>query len=141
VPSHSIGALSRLSGVNIETIRYYERIELLSAPARASNGYRIYGHATAEQLGFIKRARELGFSIDEIRALLELAEHPGHPCAKADAMVRDRLQDVEDRMRDLRNMRDVLRQLKHCRSETASDCRVIQTLGQFPKPEAHGSPR
>ena len=68
-----IGRLSELSGVNIETIRYYERIGMMPKPPRSKSGRRIYGQADARTLGFIRRARELGFSLDEVRALLGLA--------------------------------------------------------------------
>src|SRR5712671_7364094 len=67
-----IGELSRLTGVNIETIRYYEKIKMLQAPPRTEGGHRIYGPTETRVLAFIRRARELGFSLDEIRALLDL---------------------------------------------------------------------
>jgi DNA-binding transcriptional MerR regulator len=84
--TYSIGTLSRLSGVNVETIRYYERVELLSAPLRGDNGYRLYDASAVQRLTFVRRGRELGFPVEEIRKLLELADHPEHPCAGADEM-------------------------------------------------------
>ncbi|MEJ0002935.1 MAG: helix-turn-helix domain-containing protein [Pararobbsia sp.] len=130
--AYSIGTLSRMSGVNVETIRYYERVELLHAPVRAGNGYRTYDDATAERLAFIRRGRELGFALDEIRTLLDLSEHPDHPCVDADSMVRQHLEDVEGKIRDLRRMQKALRELGHCVGETAAHCRLVQTLGQPP---------
>jgi MerR family mercuric resistance operon transcriptional regulator len=69
----AIGALSGLTGVNIETIRYYEKIKMLPAPRRTASGRRVYGPKEARILAFIRRGRELGFSLEEIRALLDLA--------------------------------------------------------------------
>ncbi len=126
--TYSIGALSRLSGVNIETIRYYERVELLPAPARGTNGYRRYDHSAAGRLAFVRRGRELGFTVDEIRRLLELADHPDRPCADADEMVVEHLEDIEGKIRDLQRMRTALRELARCAGETAAHCRLVQTL-------------
>src|SRR3546814_8957570 len=79
-PRLPIGMLSRRTGCNIETIRYYEKIGLLPAPARSDGGHRLYGHGHLMRLGFVRRARELGFTLDEIRALLRLAEDRDRPC-------------------------------------------------------------
>jgi len=70
-----IGELSRRTGCNIETIRYYERITLLPPPVRSAGGYRVYETADVRRLAFIRRARELGFTLDEVRALLALSEN------------------------------------------------------------------
>ncbi|CAB3783811.1 MerR family transcriptional regulator [Pararobbsia alpina] len=126
--TYSIGALSSLSGVNIETIRYYERVKLLAAPARSSNGYRCYDHSAAERLTFVRRGRELGFTVDEIRRLLELADNPDRPCADADQMVLAHLENIEGRIRDLQRMRKALREISRCAGTTAADCRLVRTL-------------
>src|SRR3546814_17019057 len=84
-PRLPIGMLSRRTGCNIETIRYYEKIGLLPAPARSDGGHRLYGHGHLIRLGFVRRGRELGFTPDEIRALLRLAEDRAPPCAEARA--------------------------------------------------------
>ncbi len=76
-----IGELSRRSGVNIETIRYYERINVLPAPPRTANGRRVYGPAETRTLAFIRRSRELGFTLDEIRTLLALSAGNGQALA------------------------------------------------------------
>jgi len=127
--TYPIGMLSRLSGVNVETIRYYERVELLPAPVRGNNGYRRYNAAAVQRLAFVRRGRELGFTLDEIRKLLELADHPEHPCADADEMVLEHLTDIEGKIRDLRRMRKALRELALCSSHTAARCRLVQALG------------
>mgnify|MGYP001346114082 CR=1 FL=1 len=126
--TYTIGALSRDSGVNLETIRYYERIGLLAAPARQANGYRRYGEPAAKRLRFIRRGRELGFGIDEIRTLLQLADHPEHPCAQADHLAGAHLAAVEAKIRDLQAVRDVLARLAACESANAEHCRLIEAL-------------
>lgn len=73
---YTIGVLSKESGVNLETIRYYESTHLLKKPVRLDNGYRHYNESAIQSLRFIRRGRELGFGISEIRTLLELADHP-----------------------------------------------------------------
>ncbi|WP_084675806.1 MerR family transcriptional regulator [Caballeronia insecticola] len=135
---YSIGMLSRFSGVNIETIRYYEKIDLLRAPGRASNGYRQYDSASLQRLAFIRRGRELGFSIDEMRELLSLADHPERPCADADGMTRAHLDDIDGKIRDLQRMRRALRQVADCRGRTAEHCELLQALAM---PDASSTSR
>ncbi|HEY0295793.1 MAG TPA: helix-turn-helix domain-containing protein [Bordetella sp.] len=125
---YSIGSLSRRSGVNAETIRYYEKVNLLPAASRAGNGYRQYGDASLERLAFIRRGRELGFTIDEIRELLTLAHHPGHPCSDADRMTHAHLEDIEGKIRDLQRMRRALRQVADCAGQTAERCELLRAL-------------
>lgn len=130
IDTFSIGSLSQLSGVNVETIRYYEKVGLLAATPRASNGYRQYGHASVERLAFIRRGRELGFAIDEIRELLTLADHPGRPCSDADRMTRAHLDEIEGKIRDLKRMRRVLKQVVDCAGRTMEHCELLQALSQ-----------
>src|SRR5262245_51359791 len=78
----AIGALSGRTGTNVETIRYYERAGLLPIPPRTPGGYRLYGSAHVKRLSFVRRARALGFSLDEIRRLLKLADERKRPCAE-----------------------------------------------------------
>ncbi|WP_180727345.1 MerR family transcriptional regulator [Paraburkholderia largidicola] len=125
---YSIGALSQLSGVNIETIRYYEKVDLLSATRRDSNGYRQYDDASMARLAFIRRGRELGFTIDEIRDLVALAHHAERPCADADRMTRAHLDDIDGKIRDLQRMRRVLRQVADCKGRTAEHCDLLRAL-------------
>lgn len=126
---YTIGALSRAAGVNVETIRYYEKIGLLKAPLRASNSYRYYDHAAVQRLQFIRRGRELGFGIAEIATLLELADHPERPCCEADQLAQTHLRDVEQKIKDLQAMQLVLQQIVTCQSDIAADCKLIETLG------------
>jgi MerR family transcriptional regulator, mercuric resistance operon regulatory protein len=78
----AIGLLSKLTGANIETIRYYERVGLVSAPQRSPGGYRLYGPQQLKRLNFIRRARTLGFSLGEVRTLLRLADERRRPCGE-----------------------------------------------------------
>ena len=127
---YSIGDLSRLSCVNVETIRYYEKVGLLPAAKRAGNGYRQYDDASLDRLAFVRRGRELGFTIDEIRELLGLADHPDRPCANADRMTRAHLDDIEGKIRDLQRMRHALIEVANCDSRTAAHCQLLQALAR-----------
>ncbi|MDC7823627.1 MerR family DNA-binding protein [Pseudomonas sp. BLCC-B13] len=124
----TIGVLARDSGVNLETIRFYERSGLLPAPQRSPSGYRHYQKQDVRRLRFIRRGRELGFSLEEIRSLLDLAAHPESPCASADQMVREHLDAIETRIRDLQNMRAELSKLAGCHSGHAEHCRLLEAL-------------
>ncbi len=125
-----IGELSRATGTNIETIRYYERIGLLPAPARTEANYRSYGDAHRARLRFVRHSRELGFTIDEIRSLLDLSDHPERDCADADRIASAHLEQVEEKIAQLTALRDELtRIVGRCRGGLAGDCRVIEALG------------
>ncbi|GLS05897.1 MerR family transcriptional regulator [Chitiniphilus shinanonensis] len=126
----TIGALGKAAGVNLETVRYYERIGLLPAPPRSDGGYRRYDGTAVQRLRFIRRGRELGFGIDEIRTLLQLADHPQQPCDAADRLAQRHLAEVEAKIADLQAMRDVLARLADCHSRSAEHCRLLETLEQ-----------
>ena len=127
---YTIGALSRESGVNLETIRYYVTFNLLNKPSRAVNGYRHYDESAIKRLRFVRRGRELGFGIAEIKTLLELADHPEHPCKEADQLAQAHLTEVETKIKDLQAMQEVLTKIVACQSHTAEHCRLIETLHQ-----------
>ena len=99
----TIGELSRLTGVNIETVRYYEKVRLLPAPPRTEGGRRVYGPGQVQRLKFIRRSRELGFTLDEIRNLLALVED-GHACGEVQAAALAHLKTVRRKIADLRRM-------------------------------------
>jgi MerR family mercuric resistance operon transcriptional regulator len=103
-----VGALARLTGVNIETIRYYEKIDLLQAPPRTAGGHRSYGAEHAERLRFIRRARALGFGIDGIRALLNLSAGVAGSRAQAREIAAAHLTDVRAKREDLAKLEAVL---------------------------------
>ena len=124
-----IGDLSRLAGVNIETIRYYERIGVLPVPARQENGRRSYTEVDARRLGFVRHARELGFDLAAVRALLALQEQPQASCEDASRIAQAQLAEVESRIARLLNLRKELsRMVKECGRGVVAECRVIEAL-------------
>jgi Hg(II)-responsive transcriptional regulator len=125
----SIGRLARASDVGVETIRFYEREGLLHAPARTASGYRQYPPETVERLGFIRRAKALGFSLAEIRQLLGLS-HPTGDRAAVKALARQKLADIDRRIDELRRMRGALADLEQqCSGEgPIKGCPIIETL-------------
>jgi len=124
----TIGELGKRTGINIETVRYYEKIGLLPEPQRTASGYRQYGEDHVRRLRFIRRGRDLGFNIEAIRTLLRLAEHPDHPCVDADLLATQHLAEVEQRIADLVRLRDGLRQMVDCHGHSVAECRIIDTL-------------
>jgi DNA-binding transcriptional MerR regulator len=124
-----IGEAARQSGVKIPTIRYYEEIGLLPAPIRSVANRRYYDAADLRRLAFIRHARELGFEIDGIRALLTLQDEPGQPCAVADSIARKRLAEVEQRIRSLLALKAELElMIEGCQHGKVGECRVIEVL-------------
>jgi Cu(I)-responsive transcriptional regulator len=124
-----IGELSRATGTNIETIRYYERIGLLPAPGRTAANYRSYGDAHRARLAFVRHSRDLGFTIEEIRSLLDLSDNPTRECDEADRIATRHLEQVEEKITQLSLLRDELaRIIGRCRGGIAADCRVIEAL-------------
>jgi MerR family transcriptional regulator, mercuric resistance operon regulatory protein len=124
-----IGELSKSSGVNIETIRYYERIKLLPPPRRLANGRRAYDSSGLRILVFIKRSRGLGFSLDEIRTLLRLGGPEGATCREVQEIAARHLDDVRSKLRDLKKLERVLAStLSRCSGEAAHDCPVLDIL-------------
>lgn len=107
-PLIPIGALARQTRCNIETIRFYEKIGVLAKPARTEGGHRAYGRAHVERLAFVRRARELGFTLDEARALLRLAAAANVSCAEAKDLAAVHLAGVKAKIADLRAMQKTL---------------------------------
>ncbi len=125
----AIGTLSKGTGCKVETIRYYERAGLLPAPARSPGGYRLYGTEHLKRLAFVRRARALGFSIDEVRRLLDLADHHRRPCAEARRVAASHLADVRARIADLKVMEGVLKDtVARCGQGTGPHCPIIDAL-------------
>ena len=128
-PRLPIGMLSRRTGCNIETIRYYEKIGLLPAPARSDGGHRLYGYGHLMRLGFVRRARELGFTLDEIRALLRLAEDRDRPCTEAREVAVVHLTDIRTKIADLQAMESVLAEtVVRCADGKTPECPLLETL-------------
>jgi MerR family mercuric resistance operon transcriptional regulator len=124
-----IGQLSRLSGVNIETIRYYERIKMLPTPPRTAAGRRVYDPTYVRVLAFIRRSRELGFSLDEIRALIRLGGPEKATCREVREIAAHHLEDIRTRIGDLRRLERLLaRTIAQCSGRTVPDCPVLDVL-------------
>lgn len=124
-----IGELSRQSGVKVTTIRFYESIGLLKEPPRTAAGRRVYGENYLRRLKFIHHARDLGFDMDEIRELLALTDTPEKSCARVDAIARQHLHEVEDKIARLELLRTELsRMVNACRRGRVADCRIVDTL-------------
>lgn len=123
-----IGELSRRTGCNIETIRYYERIAVLPTPARSAGRYRVYDTADVRRLAFIRRARELGFTLDEVRALLGLAADES-ACADVRELAEKHLAAVRAKIADLQAMEHVLADaVRHCAAGEMPGCPIIDAL-------------
>jgi DNA-binding transcriptional MerR regulator len=124
-----IGEAARWSGVKVPTIRYYEQIGLLPAPPRSEGNRRHYGADDLHRLTFIRHARELGFEIEAIRALLTLQDDPTQSCATADTIAKTRLAEVEQRLGSLNALKVELEMMiEGCRHGRVDRCRVIQAL-------------
>lgn len=127
----AIGALSRRTAVKVPTIRYYEEIGLLPTPPRGGNGRRLYGEAAVDRLGFIRRARDLGFGIDDIRALLDMSDRPGQPCADIDRIARQHRDAVRDKIRQLASLEAALTAMvDQCGHGAVADCQILEALGR-----------
>ncbi|WP_459062107.1 MerR family transcriptional regulator [Stenotrophomonas sp. PSU-St15] len=107
----NIGQLARRAGVPIDTVRYYERQQLLPTAARSAGGYRIFGEQDLRRLRFIRRAKALGFSLEEIAELLALSDQHQHDMGSVRDTARTRLRDIEQRMNELQRMHAALSQL------------------------------
>jgi DNA-binding transcriptional MerR regulator len=129
-----IGVAAARSGVKVPTIRYYEQIGLLPKPSRTKSNRRSYDAADLRRLAFIRHARELGFDIDAIRALLTLRDHPDQSCAAADRIARARLDDVERRIDALVVLKaELQRMITACSRGRVAECRVIEVLANHGK--------
>ncbi len=108
--SLKIGEVSQLSGIGIEALRFYERSGLLGKPLRSTSGYRLYDEGVIERLAFIKKAQTLGFSLDEIGQIIKDAQNGSSPCDEVRVIVRRRLAELDERMREMRRYRQELAQ-------------------------------
>ncbi|MDX0177354.1 helix-turn-helix domain-containing protein [Sinorhizobium meliloti] len=125
----TIGDLAKSTGVKVPTIRYYEQMGLLTHTERSEGNQRRYSRREQERLSFIKHARELGLTIEAIRELIDLSEHPERPCADADRIAAEQLQAVRDKIARLRKLETELERIAtHCHGSQIRDCYVIQAL-------------
>ncbi len=129
-----IGDLSEKTGISTEAIRYYERIGLIPESQRADNGYRVYTQPDVERLNFIRRARALDIALDEIDEILAFRERDEPPCSHVMMVMERRIEEIENRIRDLQKMRDEIKRLHEAGKQLPQDvqmktcvCHLIQT--------------
>lgn len=124
-----IGHLAEATDTKVETIRYYEQIGLLPAPARTSGNFRAYAPDHLARLSFIRRARDLGFTLEQVRELLGLSDQRQRSCDAVDAIAREHLHSVDRKIADLERLRTELNSLiNQCRCGTIAECRIIEAL-------------
>lgn len=125
----TVGALSKRSRVNVETIRYYEKIGVMSAPSRSAAGYRLYTPQDLKRLIFVRRARELGFSLDSIRVLLRLVDGHAYTCAEVHALMTQHLADVRSKIADLQRLEKVISEMaSQCTKAKTPKCPIVDAL-------------
>lgn len=123
------GELAKLTGCNLETIRYYEKIGLMTDTPREENGYRSYNEDLVRRLRFILRARELGFTIEQVRGLLDLTDGDHQTCAEVETRTQKHLDDVRSKITDLRRIERVLATTaKHCSGRNVPECPILDIL-------------
>ena len=124
----NIGLVSQICGLPAKTIRYYEDIKLVK-PARSSNGYRDYSHIQTNTLVFLKRARELGFSIEECRSLLSLYQDKNRESFDVKRLAMAKIKQIDSRIRELKSLNDTLRDLaENCHGDSRPDCPILDQL-------------
>lgn len=133
-----IGELAKRADTKVQTIRYYEDIGVMPKAIRAANNRRLYDETHLERLTFVRHSRELGFSLDDIRNLLELSDQPDRPCEEVDAIARAHLDSVECKIASLQVLQDELRRMiNHCSGGDVSDCRIIEVLANHNLCQSH----
>jgi MerR family transcriptional regulator, mercuric resistance operon regulatory protein len=124
-----IGDLSRLTGVNIETIRYYEKIKVLAAPPRTESGRRVYGPNELRRLAFVRRSRELGFTLDEIRSLLALGAPGNASCREVRDIATSHLENIRTKIKDLVKLERLLaKTIAQCSGKSVPECPILDIL-------------
>jgi len=123
-------ALAELGGVNLQTIRYYEREGLLPAPPRLRSGYRVFPETSVHRIRFIKRAQELGFSLAEVRDLLSIQIDPAKECSDVQRLAKAKVADIEAKIRTLQSMKRVLSKLAEAcpGSGPSSECPILESI-------------
>lgn len=126
-----IGELAHATGTKAETIRYYEREGILPAADRTDSNYRDYSQEHLATLTFVRRARELGFTMAQVRELLALSDHEDKPCRDVDQLVQRQLNEVTRKIADLAFLQTELEQmLRSCQADRIGDCRIVESLAR-----------
>lgn len=124
-----IGALSKQTGCNIETIPYYEREGLMPDPPRTEGGHRLYEEEHVKRLTFIRRSRELGFTLEEVRGLLRLVDGAHYTCAEVRTLTLEHLEAIRRKTADLKTLGKVLKEMAaRCTGDEVPECPVIDAL-------------
>lgn len=134
IKNYKRGELAKLAGVGFEALRFYEKQGLIAAPPRQSSGYRTYPHETLERILFIKRAKEIGFTLKEIKELLDLNANKAQSCCEVLDITENKIDDIESKIKDLKKLKKALSKLATtCRSNKAtSECPILDHLsGDF----------
>lgn len=127
--ARTIGQLAEATGTKVETIRYYESIGLLDEPARTASNYRAYSADHVTRLSFIRRARDLGFTLEEVRALISLADRKGQSCEEVDALARAHLAGIDRKLADLRALkRQLTSVIDSCDRGVVDNCKILEAL-------------
>jgi Cu(I)-responsive transcriptional regulator len=125
----TIGTMAEATGTKVETIRWYEKVGLIAAPARTGGNYRAYAPEDLARLSFIRRARDLGFSLDQVRALLDLAAQRESDCGTVDVIATEHLAEVDRKLADLAALRrELARLIATCGGGVVADCRILEAL-------------
>jgi len=125
----SIGLLSTQTNCKIETIRYYEKIGIFPKPPRTEGGHRIYSENHLKRLVFIRRGRELGFSLEDIRALLKLIDGGGHTCQQVEAITLHHLGNIHQKILDLKKLEKTLAKISsECEGGVVPECPILDAL-------------
>jgi Cu(I)-responsive transcriptional regulator len=123
-----IGDIARRTGLKVETVRFYENEGLIEAPRRSDGNYRLYDQSHLNRLSFIKRSRDLGFTLDQVRDLLRLADDPRGPCDAVDEMAVLHIGEIDRKLADLQTLREEIVKWGRCDATTIADCRLIDAL-------------
>jgi Cu(I)-responsive transcriptional regulator len=130
-----IGDIAKATGLKIETIRFYESEGLIAPPMRNGSNYRLYSQSHLERLSFVKRSRDLGFTMDEVRELMRLADDPTGSCEEVDAITQRHVAGIDRKLADLQALRaGLMSHLDCCSKTTISNCQIIGALS----PETRG---
>jgi DNA-binding transcriptional MerR regulator len=126
----SIGELANITATKVVTIRYYERIGLLPSPPRTSGNYRVYDRKQVSRLSFIRRCRDLGFSLEQIRDLMRLSSRKDQNCTEVDRLAAEHLASVKTKIADLKRLAAELQRINNCceGGGRIADCRIIEAL-------------
>lgn len=123
-----IGDIARRTGLKVETVRFYESEGLIEAPRRSDGNYRLYDQSHLNRLSFIKRSRDLGFTLDQVRDLLRLADDPRGSCDAVDELAVLHIGEIDRKLADLQTLREEIVKWGRCDATTIADCRLIDAL-------------